>query len=216
MEFEEMKVIWDSQNEEPLFAVNQHGLELMLEKKARAFNRFIFWQEAQSYIAATMVVALSGTALIGYFTGGLERLKGVPMTKFDGMALCVSILAWLFFAFRVYFGRRKQRSMEQEETHSLLAEVERDIAKVEFEIHVRKLPVLISGFIPPHIGGILFTWVVFRASGLPGWSILPFIAVMLFGFYYETKTQLGLVKGKLEPRKRELENLHKKLLESAQ
>lgn len=214
MKFEDMKVIWDSQNEEPLFAVNQQGLKSILEKKGREFNRLIFWQEAQTYISTTMVVALLSLALVGYYTGALEGLRGVRMTQWDAIALVLGILCWLQFALRVYFGRVHQRRLDQEHVRNLREELDRDIKKAGFEIQARRLPVLITGFIPPHIGGILFTWVVFRASGLPGWSIIPFVCVMLGGFIYETRMQLRLVETKLKPRKRELEGLLEKLTES--
>lgn len=39
MEFEEMKVIWDSQNNEPLFAINQGALHKTIQSKGAKVNR---------------------------------------------------------------------------------------------------------------------------------------------------------------------------------
>jgi len=49
MEFKDLKVIWDTQNEEPLFAVNQQGLKTVIDKKSKAYRKFIVWQETQAY-----------------------------------------------------------------------------------------------------------------------------------------------------------------------
>ena len=209
-----MKVIWDSQNEEPLFAVDQQGLKTVIDKKGKEFKKFILWQEAQSYISSALVIGLITLALIGYFSGGLERLKGVEMTAWDAVALFVGMACWAFFGIRVYVTRASQRRRERVMAKNMLEEIEQDIAEVESEMTDRTLPVLIKGFIPPHLGGLLFTWVVFRATGLPEWSIIPFICVMIGGFIFETNSQQKLVPEKLIPRKRELESLRKKLLET--
>lgn len=214
MEFKDMKVIWDSQNEEPLFAVNQQGLKSVIDKKAKEFNKFVRWQEAQSYISSALVIGLITLALIGYFSGGLERMKGVEMTKWDAGALFVGMACWAFFGIRVYVSRASQRRRERTTAKNLLEEIEQDIAEVESEMTDRTLPVLVKAFIPPYTGVILFTWVVFRASGLPEWSVIPFICVMIGGLIFETFSQQKLVPDKLIPRKRELESLRKKLLES--
>ena len=211
MEFEDMKVIWDSQNEEPLYAVNRDGLRAMLEKKARAFRRFVFWQTAQTYGSSIMVIAVISVAVFGYFTGGLERLRGVEMTVWDAIALFVGIACWARFGIRFHLNRIRRLKTDNRITKTLADELDRDIERVNDEIAGRELGVLVRGYIPPHVGGMLFTWVVFRASGIAEWAIVPFIGVMITGFVWETRMQLRLVTDKLLPRKRELEVLRQKL-----
>lgn len=212
MEFEDMKVIWDSQNKEPLFAVNQAGLKSVLDQKAREFKRLIFWQEAQSYISCAVVVGMTCLALIGYFTGALERLKGIPMNQWHAAALGLGVVCWLQFGLRVYLGRSAQRHREGKHPKTLLEELERDIDQVQFEIAARKLSTLILGFIPPHVGGFLFTYVIFHVTGVPSWALVPFAGVMFAGFVIETRMQRALVRDKFVPRRQELEALKAKLL----
>ena len=157
MEFEDMKVIWDTQNEEPLYAVDQSGLRAMLETKAQEFKKFVFWQAAQTYGSSIMVVVMILLALIGYFSGGLERIKGVEMTFWDVSALFVGITCWLQFGIRFYLSRVQRLKADARETESLADELERDIERVDHEIGARELWVLIFGFIPPHVGALLFT-----------------------------------------------------------
>jgi hypothetical protein len=214
MEFKDLKVIWDTQNEEPLFAVNQQGLKTVIDKKAKAYRKFIVWQEAQSYISSAFVIGLIVLALIGYFSGVLERLEGVEMTAWDATGLFVGMACWAFFGVRVFMNRVSLRRRERTVAKNLLEEIEQDIDEVESEIAWRTLPVMLKAFIPPYTGVLLFTWVVFRASGLPGWSIIPFCCVLMGGLIVETSSQHKLVPGKLLPRKRELESLRRKLLET--
>ena len=56
MEFEDMKVIWDSQEKAPLYAMNEEGLHDLLRGKGRKFRRLIFWQQWQSYLSSLFVV----------------------------------------------------------------------------------------------------------------------------------------------------------------
>ena len=39
MEFEDMKLIWDSQNNEPLYAINQEALYRKIQSKGRSITR---------------------------------------------------------------------------------------------------------------------------------------------------------------------------------
>ena len=57
MEFEEMKVVWDAQNQEPLYAVYESGLRARMEQSVREFNKGIFWRDARE-IGIGLVVGL--------------------------------------------------------------------------------------------------------------------------------------------------------------
>lgn len=211
MDIDDMKVIWDSQNNEPLYAVNQDGLRNMIEKKSQEFRRLFFWQEVQSYFSSFLVVGV-----IAAFFFGLNKAKGIGLTNVDAAALIVGLLCWIIFSARVFWGRMKQRQREKKYEDTLIDHLDRDIEKVTFEINARTLPVLITGYIPPHLGGLLLTWVIFRASGFPEWAIVPFVFVLAVGFIVETRMQRKLVLNKLQPRKNELENLREKLQEDIQ
>jgi hypothetical protein len=208
MEFEDMKVIWDSQNDEPLYAVNEDGLQAMLRKKTQAFKRLVFWQEAQTYGSSLFVVVVISIALIGYFTGGLERMKGIPMGWWDAAALFVGVACWMQSGLNVYVARRKQNERETRFSETLRDEIDRDLERVDFEIATRKN--LVRGFIPPYLGSFLFNWVIFRASGVE-WFMLPLVVVMVGAFLFELNSQRRLVRNKLIPRKEELESLRDKL-----
>ena len=213
MKFEDMKVIWDSQNEEPLYAVDEGGLHQMLREKAQAFKRLVFWQEAQTYGSSLFVVVMITAALIAYFTGLLERMKGVELQAWHAVALFVGVACWAQFGLNVYFARRRQKEREARFSESLRDEIDRDLERVEFEIATRKH--LARGFVPPHVGAFLFNWVIFRATGVE-WMMIPLVAVMVAGFLFELRCQRRLVRNKLIPRKEELETLRDKLVQAEQ
>ncbi len=213
MEFEDMKVIWDSQNDEPLYAVNEDGLQAMLRKKAQAFKRLVFWQEAQTYGSSLFVVIIISMALIGYFTGVLESLQGVQLGTWDAVALFVGVTCWAQFGLNVYIGRSKQKERESQFSETLRDEIDRDIERVDFEIAARKH--LVRGFVPPYAGAFLFNWVIFRASGVE-WMMIPMVVFMIGAFLFELSSQRRLVANKLIPRKEELETLRNKLIQSEQ
>jgi hypothetical protein len=213
MEFDDLKVIWDSQNEEPLYAVNEDGLQAMLRKKAQAFKRLVFWQEAQTYGSTLFVLGVVSILLTGYFTGVLDRLRGNEMTSWDAVALFVGAGCWLQFGFNVWFVRIKQRKKERGFPATLRGELDRDIEQAEFEINSRRH--LVRDFLPPYLGSGLSSLVLFRATGAE-WMMIPLIVAMVLALVVETRCQRRLVTNKLIPRKEELESLRNKLASAEQ
>ena len=126
----------------------------VIDKKAKAYRKFIVWQETQAYISSVLVIGLIVLTLIGYFSGGLERLKRVEMTPWDATVLFAGMGCWAFFGMRVFVNRVSRRRREQALAKNLLEEIEQDIAKVESEMACRTLPALIKAYIPPYTGGL--------------------------------------------------------------
>lgn len=211
MEFEDMKVIWDTQNDEPLYAVNEEGLQTLLRKRAQEFKRLVFWQEAQTYGSTLVVVGMISLAVIAYFSGLFEKFG---LTRWDVLALFVGAGCWVHFAASVYFGRKRHRNRKRESTSSLRGEIERDLENVEYEINSRKH--LIRGFIPPYVGMILVISVLFRAANVPALGMVFFLCMMIAGLVFETNSQKRLVTKKLIPRKEELESIKEKLVRAEQ
>ena len=88
MEFEDMKVIWDSQEKAPLYAMNEEGLHDLLRGKGRKFRRLIFWQQWQSYLSSIFVVLVIFAILGAHFLGAFnEPGELAPTTGWDVMAL---------------------------------------------------------------------------------------------------------------------------------
>lgn len=205
MNFEELKVIWNSQAEEPLYVVNENGLHQILREKSERLNRFFFWQEAQTYGSSLFVLLCILGVSIATETGFTRRTP----TAWDLVGLLCAATGWLYFTITVYLSRAHQKRNNDRPTHSLREEVARDLRQVEFEIDQRKH--IVRGYIPPYAGGLLLLWVFFRITGCPDWMIAPFIPIMIVAMFFESRGQRQIVERDLMPRKRELEHLRDKL-----
>jgi hypothetical protein len=60
MEFEEMQKIWDSQNNETLYAINEKSLHNSIKQKGRNINKYVMFFE-WAMIVSTLFVALALT-----------------------------------------------------------------------------------------------------------------------------------------------------------
>ena len=206
MDFDDLKVTWDSQSEELLYSVNEDGLRAVLRKKHQEFKRLVYWQELQTYGSSLLFVTVVSIA----FIAGFMEMFQPETTRWDSLALLLAASGWLYFGGKIYVGRKKQEQRERKFTSSLRDELDRDIAQVEYQISSRKHIVL--GFIPPYAGAILFMWVVFRMTGVTEWAVVPLTAAMIGGLVLESRSQQRLVDHKLAPRKEELESLRDKLV----
>lgn len=202
-----MKVIWSSQEEAPLFALDEDGLQRVLREKSKRLNRFIFWQEAQTYGSSLFAIAVVISMLIAALGGFLKNLP----SAWDVVALITAGVAWTYFGGNVFLQRLKQRMLQQARDYStsLRDELARDLSQLSFEIKSRQK--VFRGFLPPYLGGILLMWVYFRLMDAPSWLILPVIAIMVVACIWETGHQRRLATDKLEPKRRELESLQEKL-----
>ena len=138
MKFEDMKTIWDSQNAEPLYAVNEAGLRDVLQEKSRKFRRLMRWQETLTYGSTAFVLMALFTYLgadyagiIGKF-GPLDQLSGG-----DKLSLVLSAAFWIRFAWSFHTGKQRQAGLERTHASSLLGEIERDLSQVDYQINAR-------------------------------------------------------------------------------
>lgn len=211
MRFNDLKVVWDSQNVEPHYAIDEEGLHSVLRAKSEKLRRIIFWQELQTYGSTTLMLVIISALLITHWTGMLTKIshKWMEPNQWEVLGLLVAAAGWLYFGGSIYLNRKKQKRRAAEYTSTLRDELERDIEQVNYEINSRKH--LVLGFIPPYTGGVLLIWVFFRISGLPDWPIIPFTLFMIGALIFESRCQASLVERKLVPRKLDLEALREKL-----
>ena len=210
MEFEDMKIIWDSQKEAPLYALNEEGLHNILRAKTRKFKRLIWWQEWLSYGSTFFVLAVISFFLTFGILSQFGLVKELPnVGVWDALALLVAAACWVQFSFNIYSGKKRQLEREQKFSNSLLDDLDRDIDQANYQIDKRKH--MINVFIPPYAGALLFLFVMFRVGGNPVWLILPAIGVMIIAMIFEIWTQKRLVRRKIQPHKQELEILRDKL-----
>ena len=210
MEFEDLKVIWDSQYDQPIYGINEEGLHNSLRNKSKRFRRLIFWQHFQTYCGGGIMFAaiigllvLNASGLLGQI-GSSRALFGLEIA-----ALLVALVCWLQFSLSVYLGHRRQKKREQVESTSLRDDLDKEIKQIRYQIKTRSHIML--GFLPPYFGGILFITVVFGATKISYWGLVPIIVVMIIALLFESRCQQRLVEREIVPALAELETLREKL-----
>lgn len=201
MNLEEMQVVWNSQNEEALYGVNEAGLREILREKGRKFERLVVWQEIQTYAYTLMVLAYIGFILFANQLGLIETLT-----------LFIAAGLWMPHTIATYLGRKRQKNRERISTPSLQASLDRDIEQIQDQIRTRKS--ILLEYIPPHFGIALVLVVIFGITGLSAWLIVPTSIFQILALVIEIRSQERLIDQKILPRKRELESLREKLTDS--
>ena len=116
MEFEEMKKIWDQQNEEPMYAINEEALHNRIRTKNRSAGR-------RSNINDI------GLIFIAIATAAILLLIGK-----DSFYDYVSAVALLLIAVYVFMGRVRRKKLESQFDRTILGDLDQAIANVSYEV----------------------------------------------------------------------------------
>jgi hypothetical protein len=212
MDFDELKVIWDTQEEQPLYAIDEVVLNRVLSKKRRKLARLIFWQELQTYVAAAFSVGVIVLIIcLDYFGVSWKTGHQVELSRWDALALIVSAALWLRFACHIFNGRQKQKRLERKSAPTLLDRIDSDISQVEFQIRVREQ--ILWHYLSVYAGVWLFLLVIIHITGQSVWLMAPLIAMCVVALVIETRAQRRMVDREMHPWKRELHALRAKLID---
>ena len=192
MDFEEMKVIWDSQNQEPLYAINKAALQSSINNKARGFKRLVLFFEF-------VMIAAS-------FGGGIAFLIK-PVYFGAHYHQIVSGLIFLSVSFFFLLSVRKRLIQESSFESSLRGDLEKSLWQVKN--HISRSRALRLGFILPSCIAVLIdtafeistTRIVLTAA------FLLLLGLATWGIEKEIRCLYS-------PKERKLESLRKLLLES--
>lgn len=187
MEFEEMQMIWDSQNNEPLYAINRQALHTRIKEKRQAIETTLYTFEWILIIANI----LAGMMII---IGANEGDSGLSYVAAIGIFILAGYMFWV---------QRRRKQNEQQFEDSLLGDLDKGIAQVEYQIERSRtllwwcvLPATIIFSIPLVGSFLLFVmWAVMGGSYALS--------------YWQTEKEIRCVH---EPRKKELESLRQLLL----
>ena len=202
MDFEDLKIVWESQNEKPLFAINEDGLHSILRRKSRRFKRSIFWRDLREIgISLAMFLILLYLGSIPDY--GLAK----DLVLWEIVALFTAAGLWLFYALYILVHRKRQESRERQYTSSLRGDLDREIAQTEYQIRMAK-NILWWGLLPTWVAALLVILVTVES----GWArLLLILAVLLYMVGAELWTKKRKIKRDFLPRQRELESLRDKL-----
>lgn len=218
MEFEDMKVIWNSQHDAPLYAIDRAALHAGVRRKSRAFMRRVFWRDLREI----GIAALAGSGILVF--GGMlafgqpdrwRRLSGldVAVSRWDAAALLVVSALWLFFAAYQLVSRTRQQRRERRFEPSLRGDLDRTISQADYRIRMAT-SVVWWGLLPVWLATVLFVRVLFNLVPTPPAVLVLAAFVVPVCLALDVVVKRRPIRHELVPLKREFESLRRTLTES--
>jgi hypothetical protein len=143
MDFEALKVIWDSQNHEPLYAVNETALHASVRRRNRAFQRRIFWRDVREI--GIGLAAGAGFFVFGWMLAFASKDRwrslsgsGFEISRGDALMMLTASGLWLFYAGYQLVGRKRQENRERLFESSLRGDLCRTLAQTEYQIQLAR------------------------------------------------------------------------------
>lgn len=215
MEFEDLKAIWDTQNDRPVFSMNDSRLAVALYQQREHSRRRLFREVfAPAYVMALFIAAGSGLLFLVFSVKTISRMRltDPQMSVWDGAALVAAMAAAVAVAVPMYTERRKHERTQNVFAPSLREELERGISQLDFEVglyntrrgtsYVAKICTLVS------FATAVFLWEIGRLNGdRAPWTMLAYALVCAYpGFWSGFNGSKEIVEGLME-RKRALERI---------
>lgn len=225
MNFEDLKVVWDAQSEESVYAVDQTGLRKQVEQRYEEFNRSIFWRDVRETgigLVVGFLLIFWSIQMIVFGGDWLSDLLKIEASIFDAGFLLFSGGVWLYYAGFRFVGRKRQEKREQQFDGSLKGDLQKACAQVDYQIWLSK-NVLWWNTLPVALGTGLLMFVLAKPILINKWAKDPIqaglflgvvIVIMLISFVLDYRCKKQPIQEELLPRKRELESLQNKLMES--
>jgi hypothetical protein len=207
MEFEELQVIWNTQDLQPLYMINEMAVQAAMWRQRQASRRSWFrWNIVTGCVAAGMSV-IAGLLVLRLF-GDPARFTwqvNARLVVAGALLLCfVAILAnaWL-----------KEKQREGPFSGSLREELDRSIAHIEYQIRSGGGRTACMMAIPLFVGVSLVLWALddVNVIGSSPQLLVVLVLVMLSGFPVEIWRHHRRVTRDLLPRMHALESLRAKL-----
>ena len=218
MNFEQMRVIWNSQNDEPLYAIDQAALHASVRRKSRALRRRVFWRDVREIsiglLAAAGFLVFGGMLALGR-EDGWRRLLGadVEASRWDAVTMLLVSGLWLFFAAYQLVSRMRQEQRERRFEPSLRGDLDRTISQAEYRIRMAT-SIVWWGLLPVWLATLLFVNVLFNLVPTPPAVLILAAIVVPVGFALDILFKRRPIRTELVPLKREFESLRRTLTES--
>lgn len=225
MDFEQMKVIWDTQNAEPLYAINEADLRTVVRRRNDEINR----SENHRYrfeigvgfafgILMLVLGALLARSDLGAARDGIAAVPAFawvrePASLWEVAGLMTAGALWLYYGTYMLRVKRRQPEVKADFAAPLLAEVDTALARLAYQTHITRR-VFANGFLPNWLAGILWVVVTFRLKGADPIHYagvgVAFGAAFVLGKAYEHRR----IAKRFEPRRHELEAIRQKLIDA--
>lgn len=225
MNYEDLQVIWDNQNNGPLYAINPASLHNQVTKDTRTFNREILWRDVREVgigVGVGILLFVLSAQILFLNDNWLSSFFHLQTSDWDAGLLLVAGSVYFYYAAYRYIGRKQQEKNEQQFDSSLMGDLQKACAQIDYQIRLSKnihwwglLPVCFAT-------GLL--WIVLLKDKLAKmWEqdvlqasvvLSLVIGLMLVVFVLDYRCKRKPIEAELLPRKRELESLQNKLIHS--
>jgi hypothetical protein len=192
MEFENLQAIWDTQNDKPVFAMQDARLLVALyQQRERSRRRLFKWTFAPLYGGALFMLAVLGWVFVTFLNVAslMRRYKGrfthngFGMSAWDYVGFAVAAVALLALVVPMYLERKKHERAQEIFAPSLREELDRGIAQLDFSMGLDRTGRVIRMLTLVSIAVVMISWEAQRAGGnpTPWWSALGALWVFLPG-----------------------------------
>jgi cytochrome bd-type quinol oxidase subunit 2 len=218
-QFEDLQAIWDTQNDRPVFSMNDSRLAVGLYQQREQSRRRLFRELfAPAYVIALSITVALGLTFLVFFAKTVTkmRLTDPQMSIWDGAALVAGVGAALAVVARMYRERRKHEGAQNVFAPSLREELERGISQLDFELsfystsrvwHVPALVSLATGVLLCELGRL-------NGESTP-WTMLAVSVGSVVLSVWAGLAGSKKVVERMEQRKRALESMRAALEENA-
>ncbi|MGH8021629.1 MAG: hypothetical protein ACREIA_25765 [Opitutaceae bacterium] len=213
-----MKIIWDSQNREPLYAVNEVALYASVRRKNRRFRRRVFWRDVREVgigLLAGSGFLVFGSMLAFWDENQLRSLLGseVEVSRWDALIMLIASALALLFALHHLIGRMRQDRRERQFESSLRGDIDRTLAQTDYQIRVARA-IFWWDVIPTGLATVMFTYVIYKIVLTPPAVWLLAAIVIPLGIASDLWCKRRPIRTELLPLKQEFEALRRKLVET--
>jgi hypothetical protein len=215
MEFSEMKMIWDSQNQEPLYAMNEAALHSIVQRRNqevdRCLSRCFAVEISVGLFCAALMLVYAGVLAFGN-QGWLIKPWGnkIAPSPWDFTGLLAAGAIWFYYAAYMYRARKRQQRSVEVFDSSLRGDLDRALSQTEFQIAMMK-NISWRGLAPVWVAATLWMVVLFHLKGASLWIYIFMITIAISSLVVVLWRKQRSITNKFLPRQRELESLRAKL-----
>ncbi len=186
MEFNELKMIWDSQNQEPLYALNEAALHAIVRRKNQEWNRCLsccFAAEITiGLVCGALMLVCAGVPIFGdaAWLAALSWMKVAP-SRWDLAALLAASGIWLYYSAYMFLARKRQQRRVEVFDSTLRGDLDRALAETNFRIALAR-GVVWWGLVPIWVATGLWLAVLYRLLAMPAGTYVFMGATVLGSF----------------------------------
>ncbi len=218
MEFNELKMIWDSQNQEPLYALNEGALQRVVQRRnderARALSRCYTTEITVGLICGFAMLGCAGLLAIAdpASLASWSLIRSSEVT-WEIPALLGAAAIWFYYGAYMYLARKRQQRRLETFDSSLRGDLDRALSETDFQLMMARNTVW-RGLVPVWLAAALWVAALFHLEVAPVWAYLLLGVIALIAFVREVGGRNRSITDRFEPRRRELEALRAKLADA--